>query len=635
MVGKNDDKSFIVSLCDYIEKSALGFSICGFGTFVFLMYFTNMLLDERLLSSILLGGGLAGLIVGVFFWIRRHANNKAAQEREMFLSFKGDEKVWRFKLTFNNVIVIMGEFWTLGQLLFFGSHTGPSPFPDVHLDFDRIFRVTVLRFEFNYFILFGFSIFVVAVLSFFFFFGFAVHKIAGYCCSGNSRRGAIKLKNLKKGDEDLEANKRRKKEQDDGAPAWNSFKRFILQITSVFYVGIFTQILTALACVWDDSTPPRAYLMRDPKVECFTGVHSFIATLAILVAFFLFPLNTYLLTISTQPPIKSDNGEIIFIRDATLTFVLAELMCSALKLFYGQPKYRQHYLFMVAIVYLALIIFMIYGRLTKRPACNSRGMFYLKLAIIFAALAYNIASILADIQPSRADVIQKGLTYAAWPLIGAVFLIWLLSVGRRGYPAFIFTIDVEAILKNKGIGICLAVDNDSQNPSRYQRMEMMIIFDPVGTPWYGVLLLLTIARKRWVLATRFHPDTGPEYRNAAIMPASHLTDPIDIEKLDMEKLAQEVFIRYVRKDLRKLFKSLGGEQYNLAKRNLTLNEMFEICYQEFAKNKNEQRLLKINYPHLAVYMLERFCREQPHDQIVVFLTTTNNNGSGITASVSS
>lgn len=40
---------------------------------------------------------------------------------------------------------------------------------------------------------------------------------------------------------------------------------------------------------------------------------------------------------------------------------------------------------------------------------------------------------------------------------------------------------------------------------------MMIVFDPVGTPWYSVLLLLTIANKRWVLATRFHPDTGPEY----------------------------------------------------------------------------------------------------------------------------
>lgn len=43
------------------------------------------------------------------------------------------------------------------------------------------------------------------------------------------------------------------------------------------------------------------------------------------------------------------------------------------------------------------------------------------------------------------------------------------------------------------------------------------------------------------------------YRNATIVPASHLTDPIDIENLDMEKLAHEVFIRYVRKDLRKVF----------------------------------------------------------------------------------
>lgn len=64
-----------------------------------------MLLEERLLSSILLGAGLSGLLVGVFFWIRRHAGNKAAQEREMFLSFKGDEKVWRFKFTFNSIFI--------------------------------------------------------------------------------------------------------------------------------------------------------------------------------------------------------------------------------------------------------------------------------------------------------------------------------------------------------------------------------------------------------------------------------------------------------------------------------------------------------------------------------------------------
>jgi hypothetical protein len=40
--------TFIAAICDYLEKSALGFSIGGFGTFVFLMYFTRMLLDEKL-----------------------------------------------------------------------------------------------------------------------------------------------------------------------------------------------------------------------------------------------------------------------------------------------------------------------------------------------------------------------------------------------------------------------------------------------------------------------------------------------------------------------------------------------------------------------------------------------------------
>lgn len=41
----------------------------------------------------------------------------------------------------------------------------------------------------------------------------------------------MQLKNLKKGDDDLEANKRKKKDEENnhGAPAWNSFQRFILQ----------------------------------------------------------------------------------------------------------------------------------------------------------------------------------------------------------------------------------------------------------------------------------------------------------------------------------------------------------------------------------------------------------------------
>jgi hypothetical protein len=39
------------------------------------------------------------------------------------------------------------------------------------------------------------------------------------------------LKNLKKGDDDLEADiKKKKKNEYDGAPAWHSFKRFLLQV---------------------------------------------------------------------------------------------------------------------------------------------------------------------------------------------------------------------------------------------------------------------------------------------------------------------------------------------------------------------------------------------------------------------
>jgi hypothetical protein len=558
--------------------------------------------------------------VGVFFWIRRHAGNKAAQEREMFLSFKGDENVWRFKFTFNNLIVIVSEFWMLFQLLFFASHTNQNPFPETHLNFDEYFRFTVLYFEFEYYILFGGAIFIVLVISFFFGAGFLIHRLAVAC---RTPKGAIKLKNLKKSEDDLEANRRKKKKEEEvGAPQWNSFKRFILQVTSVFYVGIFTQILTALACVWNDATPPVAHLMRDSSMKCFDGTHEFLATVAIVVAFFLFPLNTYILTIGTQPPIKSDNGEIIFIRDATLTFTLAELLCSALKLFYGQPKYRVHYLGMIAAIYFALILFMIYGRLSKRPACNSRGMFYFKLAIIAAAFAYNIASLVAFTKPEYAERAQKGIMYAAWPLIGLMFFLWMITSGRKGYPAFVFTVDVEAILKNRVMGICLAVDNDTAHPPKYKRMDMMVIFNPSGTPWYSVLLLLAIANKNWVLSAPFHPDHGVDYRSVTIMPKSHLTDPIDMENFNLDKVANEIFIRYVRKDLRKFIKSLGNETYDTAKKNLKLDDMFEICYAQFAKSKDEQRLLKINYPHLAIYMLERFCREQPHENIVVFLTTS-------------
>lgn len=583
-----------------------------------------MLLDERLLSSILLGAGLSGLLIGVFFWIRRHANNKAAQEREMFLSFKGTENVWRFKLTFNNIIVIVSEFWTLFQLLFFASHTNQNPFPNTHLDFDKYFRFTVLYFEFEYFILFGGAIFIVLVISLFFGFGFLLHRLSLLC---SRPKGAVKLKNLNKGDDDLESaeRKKRKKHERDGAPKWNSFKRFILQVTSVFYVGIFTQILTALACVWSDTNPPTAHLMRDSSMRCFTGVHSFLATLAIVVAFLLFPLNTYILTIGTQPPIKSDNGEIVFIRDATLTFTLAELLCSALKLFYGQPKYRVHYLGMIGAIYFGLIIFMIYGRISKRPACNSRGMFYLKLAITFAAFAYNIAALFAYVKPELSDRSQRGLMYAAWPLIGIVFLLWLITSGRKGYQAFVFSVDVEAVLKNKAVGMCLAVDNDHKHPPRYKRMDMMVIFDSRGTPWFGTLLLLALQGKNAVLSAPFDPDHGIDYTHTTILPGSHLTDPIDMDNFNLDKIANEIFIRYVRKDLRKLIKSVGGDTYNVAKKSLKLDEMFEVCYQQFAKSKDEQRMLKINYPHLAIYMLERFCREQPHENIVILLTTNNSN----------
>lgn len=79
---------------------------------------------------------------------------------------------------------------------------------------------------------------------------------------------------------------------------------------------------------------------------------------------------------------------------------------------------------MITIIYLALIIFMIYGRVTKRPACNSRGMFYLKvlfnnlllsfnslnnlkMAILFGALSYNIASLLSDIKPGNFQLLLK------------------------------------------------------------------------------------------------------------------------------------------------------------------------------------------------------------------------------------
>jgi hypothetical protein len=56
------------------------------------------------------------------------------------------------------------------------------------------------------------------------------------------------------------------------------------------------------------------------------------------------------------------------------------------------------------------------------------------MAILFAALAYNIGCLLSDIRPERADQIQEGLTFVVWPLIGIVYAIWLVTSGRKGYP---------------------------------------------------------------------------------------------------------------------------------------------------------------------------------------------------------
>ncbi len=37
---------------------------------------------------------------------------------------------------------------------------------------------------------------------------------------------------------------------------------------------------------------------------------------------------------------------------------------------------------------------------------------------------------------------------------------------------------------------------------------MMVVFDPVGTPWHSVILLFALAEKRWTLATRFYHETN-------------------------------------------------------------------------------------------------------------------------------
>jgi hypothetical protein len=238
-------------------------------------------------------------------------------------------------------------------------------------------------------------------------------------------------------------------------------------------------------------------------------------------------------------------------------------------------------------------------------------MFYFKVCTTLASLLAVAANLAGElIEEKYAKYLAIALVYVGWPLIALSFFIFILTKGRKGPQAFRFTIDMEALLKSRVMGVSLAVDNDLRSPARYSRMDMMALFSPVGTPWHTAIVVLALTGKRYVLATKFGRD-GPIYEETSIIPASHVTDPIT-EQVSTNQLIQEVYIRYVRKDLRKFLKTImGREKYNEAKSGLTLNQMMDLTYQTFVQNGGDQQLLKLHYPHLANFMLERFCREQP------------------------